>query len=178
MNKILPAVLRKPMKFHSKTWDKYQIKIDHNADNIRRLPLCGWIPYFWDTEAVFDMGIGASAATKGDGELWRYTWELRDLDNNVVKQDSGEIRTAFKGIRGKLAYWNYTKRAIVLGNLRPHREYLLYVKFITDIKQSDELLLASFTIEDRGQRQMEAFFIIFSIFVALLFTALAKGCGL
>lgn len=177
MNKTLSAVL-KPMKFHQKTWDKYKIKLDHNADNIRRLPLCGLIPYFWDTEAVFDMGIGVSTEKKGGGEIWRYTWELRDLDNTVLNHDSGEIRTAYKGIRGKLAYWNYKKRAIVLGNLRPHREYLLFVKFISDITHSDELLLASFTIEDRGQWQMEAFLIIFSIVMALLFAALARGCGL
>ncbi len=123
------------------------------------------------------MGICIGRKTKE--ETWAYTWELSNLDGVVIKHDRNEIKITKKGIRRKLAYWNsYKARAVVLGNLRPHVEYLLHVKFSSNDKQSEKLLVASLTVDNREQLQMQAFLVIFSIIMTIIMTTLARGCGI
>jgi len=176
---ILTAFVGSKVKFNRRKWDNFQIKLEHSAENVRCLPCLGWIPYFWDTEIVFDMGISIPKEIKDIDEKWDYTWELRDLGENLLKNGKGEIVITKKGIRRKLQYWNtYKKRAIVLGNLHPHKEYLLYVKYSAQNKQSENLCLATLTVEDRTRIQFDIFIILFTVIMTLIMTALAKGCGL
>jgi hypothetical protein len=179
MKNILPAWLKRPMKFYRAIFNSYEIQLFHNKDDIRSFPVFDLIPYFWDSDISFDIAVRIPASKKNIDETWNYKWELRDLDGVLARQGKGEMQITKKGFRRKLIFWNSGKRrAIVLNNLHPHREYLLYVRFLTGITQSDQLKLASLTVDDRGQWQMQMFLIVFSIIMALIMTALAKGCGM
>ncbi|MDD4875855.1 MAG: hypothetical protein PHQ86_01805 [Dehalococcoidales bacterium] len=183
---ILTTCLGRRMKLYTRKWNKYSIKLFHDRDDLRSFPGMGWIPYFWDSDITFEIGILIPDNLKNVKDVWRYHWELRDLDGNIIskgnenKQGNGEIEVTNSGFRKKLALWNSGKRrAMALGNLHPHKEYMLYVNFTSgDYTKSETYLMASFEIEDRGSYQMQIFLILFTIFMTLFFSILARGCGI
>lgn len=182
--RILRTCLGGKVKFYFRTWNGYKIGLFHSENNIRFYPMISWIPYFWDSEIAFDLGIQTPKFRK-IGDDWNYHWELRDLDENIVhqgkspKRGDGVVTVTNKGFRRKLRVWNSGKhRAVVLGNLHPHREYLLYLKFTTSTGESDEFLMASLSVDDRSTWQMQVFMGMFLVLFAITITLFVRGCGI
>ena len=152
---------------------------------MRFFPFFSLLPYFWDSEITFDIGIKLPKRFGVINDEWNYHWELRDLDGNIIKQGNdtkqgdGAIKITNIGFRRKLTYYSSGKgRAIVLGTLHPHKEYMLYVDFTTKNNlKTDTYLMASFTVDDRSSYQMQLFLILFTIFMTILVGILAKSCG-
>jgi hypothetical protein len=172
------------MNFYNKKWDGYEIQFGHNENDVRFFPLVSLIPYFWDNEIVFDLGVNTPKGQKID-EVWKYSWELRDLDEKVikqgdnVKQGDSDIHITNKGFRRKLKRWNSGKtRAIVLGTLYPHKEYKLYVNFQNSKGLTSGLILmATLTVEDRTSYEMQLFLVMFAVFMSLIIGFVARSCG-
>lgn len=183
MFKIIRACLGGKMKFFTRKWDGYEISLFHNQDNIRSYPFFSWTPYFWDNEIIFDLGI----KTPKFGKIlddWTYHWELRDLDGQIITKGDvptkgdGIVAVTNKGFRRKFQYWNSGKhRAVVLGNLHPHREYIVYMKFITSESESREMQMACLSVTDRSTWQMQILMEMFLIFFAVFVAVSMRGCG-
>lgn len=185
MVRLILSCLGGKVKFHSKQWNGYRIKLEHDPDNMRRYFPFKLIPYFWDNELTFDMGVKISKNKGEVNEKWGYEWELRDLDENVikqgnnVKQGTGTIQVTNKGFRRKYVNeWNtLEQRAIVLGTLHPHKEYKLYVNYKDNKEQSTGfILMVTLTVEDRTSYQMQLFLVLFAIFMTFLVGFLARSC--
>jgi len=172
------------MKFFTRTFDGHEVRLFHDANNLRVYPIISWIPYFWDSDIALDMAIKIPRFGKY-GDSWNYHWELRDLDNKMIyqgnfpKEGDDIVTVTNKGFRRKLVYWNSgKKRAIVLGNVHPHREYMLYIKFKTATIESDNMLMACFSVDDRDTWQMQAFLGMFLVIFTIFMTIFFKGCEL
>lgn len=182
MGRIIRACLGGKVKFNTVRWNEYEIRLFHNDNNFRNIPSLGWIPYYWDSETVFDLGMKIPR-TKALNEDVKYHWELKDLDGQMVvqggktKQGDDVILVTNKGFRRKLINWNSGKRrAVVLGNLHPHKEYILYMKFRNDYSESDTFQMASLTVEDRTNWQMQLIMGIFLVIFAIMMSYIARGC--
>ena len=184
MGKIIRACLGGKVKFNTAKWNEYEIRLFHNESNFRSMPPFGWIPYYWDSETVFDLGLKVPKAKELNEDV-KYHWELKDLDGQVVvqggkpKQGDDIVLVTNKGFRRKLIYWNSGKRrAVVLGNLYPHREYILHMKFRNDYSESDTFQMVSLTVEDRTNWQMQVFIGIFLIIFAIWMSYAARACSM
>jgi hypothetical protein len=182
---IFQTCLGRKVKFYSNHWNGYEIEAGHEYQTIRFYFPFNWLPYFWDNDIAFDIGVRIPKLMRANSDKWSYHWELRDLDGQVVKQadkskqGDGDIDISAKGFRRKLRYWNSGKgRAFVLGNLHPHKEYVLYAKFTNGANEKTEFLkIAAFTVEDRGSIYTQLFLILITIALTLYFSVLAKSCG-
>ncbi len=180
---IIEACLGGKLKFYRNIWNGYVLEAGHN--DWRNIPILSYVPYFWDSDVSFDMGINIPPQFGTVSDIWKYQWELRDLDGQLVKRGEqsiggeGVIEVTNKGFRRKMKYWNAGKlRAFTLGNLHPHKEYILYAIFVTSKgEQSDKFKIASLAVEDRTSHQFQIFLILFTIFISIYFTAFARACG-
>ena len=166
-------------KFRLLKWSGYEIKLLHDKDNIRRL--INMIPYFWDDEVHYTLVMRPQRNTKYHEDVWNIKWRLLDLDGNRLKEGKDTLNiTNIKWMRRYFGgYWKSGKRrAIVLGNLNPHKNYILKIIFTNGMGESVDETMATFSIKDRGDFYAQIFLIIFSIVAALIFSALGRGCGL
>lgn len=184
MFRLIRACFGGKVKFNTIKWNNYEIRLLPYTNNIRNFLLLSLIPYFWDSDVVFDLGIKVPKSQELNDDI-HYSWELRDLDGQIVmqgsvpKQGHDVASVTNKGFRRKLVLWNSVKtRAVVLGNLHPHKEYLLYMKFRNDYSESNSNLMASFTIEDRTNYEFQMFLILFTIFASLFIAAFLRSCGM
>lgn len=180
MINITLAYLRGFMvKFKLLNWNGYEIRLLHDKDNIRRM--INLIPYFWDDEIHFTLALRQQSNMKYSEDVWEYKWRLLDLDGNRIKDKKETINiTKAKFMRRVFGgYWTAGKRrAIVLGNLSPNKNYILKVLFTNGMGESIDETMATFSIKDRTDIYMQIFLILFSIFAALFFSVVLKGCGL
>ena len=160
-------------------WNDYTLRLFNPEKNIRYL--VEWIPYFWDNEVAFDLYVQIPKYKRHIEEDWAYHWELRDLDDQIVKQGiqtkqgDGEFRVSNQGIRRKLATWNSGKtRAIVLGNLHPNRQYRIFLKVTSPSEESREMQMASFTIKDRDELYMQLLILVFALGFSFLLWMLGE----
>ena len=133
----------------------------------RYIPL---LPYFWDSDIVFDL-IHTPPENSPDIEAeWQYHWELTDLDSNVAKKGQGEFPLLDKGVTRRLSSWGLGKeRAISLGHLIPYRHYVLKVAFINKLgERSDTYDAATFTVKDRDDFHMEVLILLIGIGIGLI----------
>ena len=181
---ILKTCLKGKVKFYKNKWGDFLIEAGHSSGDVRYFPIFWWLPYFWDSEIAFDLGIKIPENIKAFSETWSYQWELRNLDGDVVKKGDklvggyGTINVTNKGFFRKfIRAWTCGKaRAFVLSELHPHREYILYASFAGYTGQSDMLRIASFNVDDRTSYHFQLFLILFSIIASLFFAGLFKGC--
>ncbi len=185
MLRLIRACIGGRMKFNTVKWNNYELKLFPYKKDLRSIPFFSWIPFFWDSDVAFDLGIRTPKTFSRINEDCNYHWELRDLDGHVVTRDNRPIQgddvvlITNNGFRRKFIDWNSGKvRAVVLGNLHPHREYILCMKFRTSISESNTYQMASLTIDDRSTWQMQMFLILFSIVASLFFAGLFKSCGM
>jgi len=171
------------VSFKLRKWNNYEIQLLPYANDLRALPFICWIPYFWDSDIVIDIGVKIPNMLKEVNDEIKYSWELRDLDGNKITRGgfplkgNDTITITNKGFRRKLRKWNSGKtRAIILGNLHPHREYLLFMKFRNDFAESNEFQMASLTIADRSNLQVQLLMGISLILFTIIMTFIAKGC--
>ncbi len=166
-------------KFKLLKWNDYEIRLLHDKSNIRRM--INLIPYFWDDEVHFTLALRQKRDVKYPEDIWVYKWRLLDLDGNIIKDKRETINIINTQWMRRMFgdYWTSgKKRAIVLGNLSPHKNYILKVTFTNGMGESIDETMATFSIKDRGDFYSQIFLIIFSIVAALTFSALARGCGL
>jgi len=180
---ILKACWGGKVKFYTRKWNGYEIRLLHDREDLRST-IAPLVPYFWDSEVAFELGVKTPKKFGNPTDNWRFRWELKDLDGqlvksgNAAKQGDGNILISSQGFRRKLVYWNSGKRrAVVLGNLHPHKEYMLYMKFANDFAESENYLMASLSVDDRSTWQMQMFMgmvlVLFTIFMMLF----VRGCG-
>jgi hypothetical protein len=154
--------------FKQMQWNDYRIHLMPARKDPRAL-LSSLLPYFWDTEIVFDMEVSPQKRKRTD-EVLKYQWELRDLDENILKRGYGDVDIPHTPLFGKK--WIRKERAIALGNLHPHRFYKINITF-SDLIQTSELLLAStLSVKDRDEMYMQLFILLIGIgfaFILLLF---------
>jgi len=128
----LPPLLNKILrgygipKFYNQYWNDHTIKLKQNYDDIRSTPILSLIPYFWDTDICLDLLIKPPRRFKKD-ETWGYEWLLTDLDDNEIKRDTAKVRISHKEARKSL--WSHNKRAVVLGTLKPNKQYKVVISF-------------------------------------------------
>ena len=168
-------------KFRTHNWNGYNIRLFHNKENIRSI--LSTIPFFWDSEVVFDLGIGLPQGRKEKGieDTWTYKWELCDLDDKLIKHDQNTVIVSKLGFRRYLrGYWPWGKdRAVVPGLLPPNRHYQLYMIFTGLYNgKSDRLLFATFTTKDRDEVYMQLFIALIVIIAGIFIGVISKGCSL
>ncbi|MDP2919399.1 MAG: hypothetical protein Q8O43_04180 [Dehalococcoidia bacterium] len=167
------------VKFKPLKWNDYLICLLHDKDNIRRT--IGLIPYFWDDDIHFTLALRPIRNVEHHDDIWSIKWRLLDLDGNRLKEGKDTVNiTNAKWMRRYFGgpWTSGKRRAIVLGNLSPNRNYILKVVLTNGIGNSVEEAMATFSTKDRGDFYSQIFLILFSIVAALIFSALAKWCGL
>ena len=169
-------------RFYTRYWNNNELKLSHSVRNSRRIFPLQIIPLFWDSEIVFELNI-RNKGKQVIGDTWTYHWELCSVyePDKIIKSDKRTVTIPDKGIAKFIRNWGSWLGIghIPLGYLIPNRNYSLYVNVTNKLgSKSDKLLVASFTIKDRDEVYMQIFLIIFSIVATLIFSALAKGCGL
>ena len=183
---IIRACFGGKVNFKTVKRNGYEAQLYHDNNNFRSWLITSWIPYFWDSDISFDLLIKTPNDFRQNTESWNYYWELRDLDGEIIAQNKkdkkghGSTLLTNKGFRKWFGgYWNVKKgRAIVLGNLHPHKEYILYVDFNSDCNgKTGECIMATFSIEDRTTWQNGLFLILFTIFMTILVGLVARACG-
>lgn len=182
---FIRACLGGKMKFYTNKWNGYVIEAGHYKENKRSIPILWWLPYFWDSEIIFDLGV-RTPGLKRIEDTWVYHWELRNLDGQIVKQGNEKIQgentihITNKGFRRNLRVWTCGKaRAFVLSSLRPHREYILYANFTDGSNNTSDLFkIAAFSVADRGTYEMQLLLVLITIVLTLYFSAFAKACGM
>ncbi len=165
--------------FKTLEWSSYKIRLFHDKDNIRSL--IGIIPYFWDDNVHYTLALRPIGKTRVQEEVWTYEWSLSDLDGIYIKGHRDNLVIKKTSLMRKLfgGYWKYGKRrAVVLGNLSPNKNYILKVKFDNGMSSSVVDTIATFSTKDRTGFYMQIFLILFSIVAALFFAMWSKGCGL
>jgi len=165
-------------KFKLLKWNGYEISLLHDKDNIRRH--INMIPCFWDDDVHYTFAVRETKNVKYHEDVWDIKWRLLDLDGECLKEDRDTVNISkAKWMRRYFGgYWTSGKRrAIVLGNLRPHKNYIVEVTITNKMGESIGEKMATFSIGDRSEFYSQIFLIIFSVVVALIFSALARGCG-
>lgn len=178
----LLAFLRGYIVFKNIKWNGFEITLLHNKESFKNI--IGLIPYFWDDDVNFTLVVRAiTRDAKLTAEDWNFKWRLLDLDGNRIKEGNDNVLTItqtkwMRRIR-RGGYWTSGKsRAIVLGNLNSNKNYVLKLKITNGSNESIDETVATFSIKDKTDYYMQIFLILFSIFMTLFFSFLAKGCGL
>lgn len=169
-------------KFRTHNWNGYNIRLFHNEQSIRSF--LSVIPFFWDSEVVFDLGIGLPQGRKEKAieDTWIYKWELCDLGDTLIKYaGQNTVKVSKLGFRRYLTlYWPWGKnRAVVLGLLPPNKHYQLYMTFTGLYSgKSDRLLFATFTTKDRDEVYMQLFIALIVVIAGIFIGVISKGCSL
>jgi hypothetical protein len=150
-------------------WNGYRVRIfAEEHDILRVLPI---VPYFWDININLDMVADLPKGSQKMAEMsLGYKWELRDLDDKVVR--SGQDTYEFKTFVNKRKH-----RAVKIGFLKPQQYYRLNIILI-DIygNTSEPLPIASFTIKDRDEVYTQIFLSLITISMGIVIGLLARGC--
>jgi hypothetical protein len=151
-------------------WSGYVVRLfAEEYDIFRLLPI---VPYFWDSNINLDMVADPpKGSNKAVVSFLKYKWELRDLDDNVVKSGEDVYTFSHRGI-------NMRKHgAIRIGYLKPQQYYRLYI-ILTDVYggTSASLLVASFTIKDRDEVYTQILISLVVIIMGIIIGFVAKGC--
>jgi len=161
--------------FIKRDWNGYRFCLKSTKSDIR-----SWlfiIPYYWDNEISFDLAIRLIGQANHD-DLLNYIWELRDLDDHILKEGQDEVRIIKDKLRAYYKSWPMGKeRAITLGNLETNRHYCVYIKLLdANNNESEFMQVATFTTKDRDEVLMQLFILIIGICFSLYFGFLARGC--
>lgn len=174
------------LKFYPAMWNGLYIRLCHPDGDPRRMPIIHLIEYYWDNDIAFDMRARTSKMLYSFDDKVNYHWELKDLDgkivttwDNVGKAGDGSIEVSSKGFPRNVADWQGLKqRAVVLGNLHPHKQYLLWVTFTgKDNIPSTPFRMASLTVDDRGSHYFQIFLVIFAVLMTVVVGIFMKACG-
>ena len=107
-------------------------------------------------------------------ETWEYKWELCNLDGEILKEKRGTIKLNPKEI--KKNYWAYGERAISLGYLKPHQQYIVNVYLISgEYGKSEAFQVANYTVKDRDEYNIQLLILIIGIGFAFLLWILSEG---
>ena len=107
-------------------------------------------------------------------EDWEYRWELCDLDNKIIKENRGVINLNPQKIREK--YWACAERAISLGYLKPHQQYIVNLYLTSgEYGKSKAFQVASYTVKDRDEYNIQLLILIIGIGFAFILWALSGG---
>jgi hypothetical protein len=174
LGNIVGRINKMPL-FKEQRWNGYRIRtFPTDRDLIRSADFLRLIPYFWDTEISFDLKIQPPNHKTNIDEIWEYEWELRDLDGNILKHNRGEISLIPNEI--KKTFWASAYRAMVLGNLRPHKEYLLYLALTSgEYGRSEPLKIITFTVKDRDEYYMQLLLLIIAVGFSFLLWGMSGG---
>jgi len=161
--------------FRTHKWNDFTVKVRPSSqDFLRTLDLLHLFPYFWDTEIALDLLIQPPKGKLKIEEIWDYRWELCNLDNEILKSGRGMIDLNSKEIRKE--YWAYSVRAIILGNLKPYQHYVLNVYLTSgEYGKSEALQVATYTIKDRDEYNIQLLILILGIGFAFLLWLLSRG---
>src|SRR3989337_1873761 len=78
-------------------WNNYEIKVKHSERNIRSgIPI---IPYFWDSDVIFDLVARPLKGKKMPNDVWNYFWELSDIEGHQIKNQHGSIDITYNRFR-------------------------------------------------------------------------------
>jgi hypothetical protein len=162
----LPLTVSTPFDCTSeRKWNGYKvIVLPEEHERLRWIPILGrLIPYFWDTDIVFDLIVRLS--TNKTVDQVNYTWELRSLGEQEPPVRNGSGVYHFEHRFRLFAHRNH----IELGSLKPHTQY----RFIITLSDANNLVSktlqpsVSFTIKDRDE-----------LYLQLLVALVAVGIGL
>ena len=151
---------------HLKTlsWSDYEISLKTPQNDKRSLLCINILPYFWDSEIRFSLKVIPRIKTHDD--VLTYVWELKDLDNIVIKKGQDIIELLHMT---RLKDFVRKELAISLGYLHPNKHYNLFVTFTNNLGlQSAPLLMASFTVKDRDEYYMQLFILLLAISFSFL----------
>jgi hypothetical protein len=156
-------------------WNGYKVSIFvEERDTLRSFLslMASILPYFWDTDINLDMMVSPPRNIQQiERRSLQYKWELRDLDDNVVR--SGQDNYEFQSFLNRRKH-----RAIKIGFLKPQQGYRLNIT-ITDIygSISEPLQIASFTVKDRDEVYTQVFISLITILMGIIIGLLARGCS-
>ena len=157
-------------RYRELEWEGYTIRIAPALrDLLRQLPL---IPFFWDTDIHFDMIAESPKDIPETTELsLKYKWELRDLDDKVIKNGQGSYD--FKSLGGRRKH-----HALKIGFLKPQQCYRLNI-ILTDIygTTSESLPIATFTVKDRDEVFTQIFVALIAIIMGIILGFVLRGCS-
>lgn len=159
--------------FKSPKWNNNTIKVrPPETDFLRSADLLHLIPYFWDTDISLDLMIQPSnPKSLKIEEEWEYRWELRNLDDEIIKNGIGTINMNPKQV--KRNFWARKIRAIKLGYLKPGQQYVLYLYLIAgQFGRSEPLKMVTYTIKDRDEYYIQLLILIIGIGFAFILWAL------
>ena len=140
-------------------WNDYKIQIQPAQRDKRSLLFINLLPFFWDGEIRFDLVI--TPRSKMPDDTWTYKWELRDLDNTVIKKGQDTIEISHMTL---LKDWVRKELAISLGYLHPNKHYNLFITFTNGLGlQSDRLPMAAFTVKDRDEYYMQLLILLVAL---------------
>ena len=157
-------------RYREVKWSGYKVRIFAEERDISRFfPI---VPYFWDTNINFDMVVDLPKDMQQLPNMsLKYKWELRDLDDKVVRSGQGSYEPQSFLDRRK-------HRAIMIGFLKPQQCYRLNI-ILTDIygTTSEPIQIASFTIKDRDEVYTQVFISLITIIMGIIIGLLARGCS-
>ena len=152
--------------------DDYMIRVIPARSDIRSI-ITNLLPYFWDTSIALGIRVRALKKRPKD-DLLKYQWELQELDETTsAKKGYGEIGISHTSILGNK--WIEKDRAIILGNLHPHRYYRLFITFSDSAQTSERFLAGTLTVKDRDEMYMQAFILIVGILFAFIILLIEMG---
>ena len=154
-------------------WNEYTVRIFAEERDILRNLLsivASIVPYFWETDIKLDMTVEPPKTIEQiSGRSLQYKWELRDLDNKMIKSGQNSYEFSLSGRR--------KHRAIEIGFLKPQQCYRLNI-ILTDIygSTSEPLPIASFTIKDRDELNMQVLVALMAIVMGIILGLVLRGC--
>jgi hypothetical protein len=173
MLKLPKRIYNIPMPRYGRIeWDGYRVRIFVEEHEILRSLLAPIVPYFWDSNINLDMVANPPKNIQQTTRLsLRYKWELRDLDDKVVR--SGQDSYEFESFMRRRKHG-----AIKIGFLKPQQCYRLNI-ILTDIygNTSEPLQIASFTVKDRDEVYTQVFISLITITMGIIIGLLARGCS-
>lgn len=164
--------------FKTPKWNGYEVRLAPFREDRRSKWLIFWFPYFWDSDCCFDMWVRQPKERRGEKDVISWAWQLKDLDDNVIKQGSGTLHLPKEGIRRFLSYWSGTKaRAVPLGTLAPNRQYKVLLQLFSEGTTDNETFeMVTFTTKDRDEVYMQAFIAVFAVATAFAISILERAC--
>jgi len=155
-------------RYRELEWAGYTVRIAPPMRDLpRQLPL---IPFFWDTDIHFDMIAESPKDIPETTELFlKYKWELRDLDDKVIK--NGQDSYDFKSMGGRRKHL-----AVNIGFLKPQQCYRLSI-ILTDIygTSSESLPILTFTVKDRDELNMQVLVALIAIVMGIILGLVLRG---
>ena len=130
------------------------------------------MPFFWDVDIKFDMIAESPKDAPETTELFlKYIWELRDLDDTVIRKGEDSYDFGSHGGRRK-------HNALNIGFLKPQQCYRLNLT-LTDLygSSSESLPILTFTVKDRDEVYTQIFIALIVIIMGIILGFVLKGCS-